>query len=263
MVRKIATRCACEEDEWHLQTCYGRANRLKAAAITKKHAAIKGMPRIPQKEAECITQAILDMKGATAKKHKDAHAKEQLRLLGKPLTYRGSTATWKRRMGKHDDWTKEPAYQLQCPGKVLLKDLACPACMKLNPINGLKMHKNSAFSNLKCKACGDTTSSKNWACPCGLLWYKCSKHVREVTKATGSSRTMKRTRIHTEWGVDKPLPKARKVVDFSAVVPITQLPRQHIELPPDSKLARKFPHLVKRTAEVKCGPLRPQQTPSV
>ena len=77
-VRKVATYCIKEEQEWVLSTCYGRGNRLKNAAIGNKHAAIQGMPEIPKDEAEHILKAILEMKGAQTKKHKLAHEEGRL-----------------------------------------------------------------------------------------------------------------------------------------------------------------------------------------
>ncbi len=59
----------------HLQTCYSRANRLKQAAVTNKHVAVKGMPKISKTEVEHIIKTILAMKGTTTKKHKGALAK--------------------------------------------------------------------------------------------------------------------------------------------------------------------------------------------
>jgi len=40
-VRKINTHCIQEDREWLFQTCYARGNRLKAAAVSNKHAAVQ------------------------------------------------------------------------------------------------------------------------------------------------------------------------------------------------------------------------------
>ena len=52
LIRRVATYCTDECEEWVLNTSYGKGNRLKKTAIGNKHAAIQGMPRIPNIEAE-------------------------------------------------------------------------------------------------------------------------------------------------------------------------------------------------------------------
>ena len=48
--RNIAGTCVCEENEWIFDTCYSQANRLARAGVTNKHAGIKGMPCLSEKE---------------------------------------------------------------------------------------------------------------------------------------------------------------------------------------------------------------------
>ena len=103
IMRKIATHCLKEEEEWLLSTCYGRANRLQQAAVGNKHAAVKGMPMIPDDEASHIMKTILVMKGAQSKKSRIAHEKGELRLHRRPLTYRGTAKHWHKEMAKHEN----------------------------------------------------------------------------------------------------------------------------------------------------------------
>jgi hypothetical protein len=105
MTRMIATQCIDEGEEWILSTSYARANRLKEAAVSNKHAAIQGMPKVPQEEAEQIMKAILRMKGAYTKKHREAHEQERMRMHSKPLTFRGAAKVWATDMAKNEDWT--------------------------------------------------------------------------------------------------------------------------------------------------------------
>ena len=55
--------CVASFDDWHLSTCYSRANRLKNFAVINKHAAIQGMPEISRKDVEIISKTVVTMKG--------------------------------------------------------------------------------------------------------------------------------------------------------------------------------------------------------
>ena len=73
-VKKIR-RCSVEEeeeDEWHLQTEYNNMPRLRNLAVEGRQPAMRGMPEIVEGDAESITKAILAMRGADKKKHKQA-----------------------------------------------------------------------------------------------------------------------------------------------------------------------------------------------
>lgn len=87
-----------------MSTCYGRANRLKEAAIGNKHAAIQGMLKIQKDEAVHIMKTILEMmKGAQTKKLRQAHEQGSLNLQQRPLTFRGTAKHWCKNMANHDD----------------------------------------------------------------------------------------------------------------------------------------------------------------
>lgn len=118
------------------------------------------MPMIPKQEVEGITKTVFAMGGANSKKHKDAHAKGQERLQGKPLSYRGSTEIWKRQIGRHEDWTQALAHHLDKAEAIQLKSIVCPQCTKLHLVHGMSFKKDSICSNLKCMNCGVTASSR-------------------------------------------------------------------------------------------------------
>ena len=80
---------------------------MKDVAIGNKRAAVQGMPKAPKEEAEHIMKAILEMKGAQTKKHKQAHEQGSLALHRKPLTFRGVAMESHKDMAKHEDRTMD------------------------------------------------------------------------------------------------------------------------------------------------------------
>ena len=87
--RKIALICLDEHDDWHLQVSYRRRNRLQSMAISNKHAAIKGTPEVTDEEKMLVAQALLAMRGASTKKHKEMHQKDELAALAKASVIQG------------------------------------------------------------------------------------------------------------------------------------------------------------------------------
>ena len=69
-VRNIKRHCVGTGDEWLLDTCYGRGNRLKEAGVANKHAAAQGLPRIPEGDAQRIMEVIQKMRGSVNTKQK-------------------------------------------------------------------------------------------------------------------------------------------------------------------------------------------------
>ena len=247
--RKIAALCVREQDEWHFHSAVGRGNRLKQAGVSNKHAAIKGIPKIPSNEAELITTAILAMKGAGAKKHRDAHQKGKLTLRSKPLAYRGAAASWKQHVAKHANWTAQPATPIEEVEEQIIWRVLCPVCSAPHVTAGRQAQQRSRFSNFKCAKCGCTKSAKLWSCPCGRFWQKCQLHVMAPTERRPKGRlSTRRGRLACdERGVDLPLPKRRKFRDADGDFFATRPPGRCIALVPGSKLAAKFPHLVRGT----------------
>ena len=68
-MRKLAMECIDETQEWIFDTCYSRKNRLLQAAVSNKHAGIKGMPVLTQCEKELVMRILLEIKGKSIKKH--------------------------------------------------------------------------------------------------------------------------------------------------------------------------------------------------
>ena len=241
-VRRVATHCINEEQEWVFNTSYARENRLRKAAIGNKHAAIQGMPRITKDEAKHIMNTILEMKGARTKKQKSAHEQGNLKLIRKPLTFRGTARHWHRDMAKHANWTIDDINLIKHEVEQKpLKSITCPKCLETTSSKNMKLKVNLNFSNLKCPRCKATNSSRKWLCGCGILWYKCDVHHR-ITNSHECKSKPSRKRKCTERGLDIPLPKFRK---HSQQAFSETYERREWGPPPGSKLAAKFPHLVK------------------
>ena len=105
-VRKITKQCTKEEDEVYTSVSYARTNRLQDLAITNKHAAVKGTPIIEEKDTRVIVKAILAMRGVNQKKHHLLHEEGHLKLIPRPMAYKGTAHAWLRNLGgveQHED----------------------------------------------------------------------------------------------------------------------------------------------------------------
>ena len=89
-MRKVVRRNVKEEDEKFFQTSYARVNSLKKLAVQNKHAAITGLPNLPEAMAKEVAKAIVILKGIYQKKHRAAHGEGNLMLLPKSMAYKGS-----------------------------------------------------------------------------------------------------------------------------------------------------------------------------
>ena len=95
-----------------MEVSYTRGNRLQKLAISNKHAGINGTPVISRCDAELITKAILAMRGINQKKHKAEHDAGMLKLIPRPMAYKGMAHAWLRNLGRldeYDDWTAKPS----------------------------------------------------------------------------------------------------------------------------------------------------------
>ena len=246
-VRRVAMHCCSEDQEWCFATTYSRQNRLKELAICNKHAGFRRMPYVEKETATVVVKCILDMKGATTRKHKNAHEKGALRLKAKPLTYRGGQA-WEKRLHILNDWVSnpvEPMGKAATQKSTSLEIVKCPSCSRGQDVRNSKLFVNSAISNIKRKHCGDTSSARKWACTCGTLWFKRGTHVHRRGEASGplvcQTRKVKR---HNVSGTDKPPPKCRKTEQVCSVFELGSDTQPRVRLRQGSKLAAKFPYLV-------------------
>ena len=133
---------------------------------------------------------------------------------------------------------------------IKLRHMGCPECHNRIEVKNLKLVKGAQFSNLACPACKKVTNSKFWRCDCKHLWHKCSLHVKgSEGKELLPREKQKRRNQHVEKGVDKPLPKLRRIEGNAIDDGSSTRDYFRISLPPGSTLALRFPHLVKNVEE--------------
>ena len=259
-IRLVAKVSTDEADEWHLATCTNVSNRLQPMAIASRQPAIQGMPALTYDEECYVPQALLAMRGINQKIHKARHSEGILKLTPKPFAFKGTSHAWMRNLKKPsgiNDWTKEPALpDGPLPIQKQLKTIACPECGRSQSTKSHKLQVKVGFCQMTCqnKECRNVSSTKHWKCPCGMRWHKCEMHVQQnlflqslgiQTVQAVPKRGVKR--FCTVRGIEQPKPQSRKFFNFSltailnSAVPI----QQEANLVPGSKLAAKFPHLVK------------------
>lgn len=157
----------------------------------------KACRTIPSTRRRRLPNAVLATTGARTNKHKDAHQKL---IAIEKQTYRGSATAWRLAMGMHEDWLVHPAPPLVREEiETQLRCILCPACSSSILTKGAENKQTPHFPHLRCRCCEEATSSQRWACPCGLLWYKCGQHVLQVTIATGRSATRKGNVSIVRW----------------------------------------------------------------
>ena len=104
LLRKIAKHAVWESDEWRLQTDTARKPRLRGLAVDGRAPAIRGMPIVEEEDAKAIVRAVLAMRGADKKKHKEALEEGTLKLPLKKLPMQGVVQTWRLACGQSDKW---------------------------------------------------------------------------------------------------------------------------------------------------------------
>ena len=173
--RKIAKHCTEREEEVHTKVSYTRGNRLQKLAISNKHAGINGTPIISKIDAELITKAMLAMRGINQKQHKAEHDTGELKLMPRPMAYKGMAHAWLRNLGKldeYDDWTAKPMKpdtpEIQ---QKELKVVKCPSCNEAQSTKDHKLQGLAGHSQLKCQACQEVTSTYDWLCACEIQWF--------------------------------------------------------------------------------------------
>ena len=145
-----------------------------------------------------------------------------------------------------DVWTEGP---MQKDGRMTkecnkLETLYCPNCPGRYEIGQSKLRTNKGhFSKLKCQACGEANSSRQWACSCGSLWTKCLRHMLWNPRIDKDMKRRLNTASSSTQGVDKPFPKRRKLHDQNFAIAISAPEPKRIRLNLGTKLAERFPHL--------------------
>ena len=201
------------------------------------------------------------MRGVNQRKHKAMHEEGVLKLLPRPMAYKGTAHAWLRNLGRREeqeDWTKEP--RNPDPPQVareILKEIMCPECEGTQSTKDHRLLSKTVFSQMKCQTCHEVNSIMRWNCMCGIKWFRCGLHVRRnlmqefshVEYSQGIRNMPKRgASMSQEHVIDRPMPTKRHV-DGKAVNQSLQVEQRGF-LFPNSSLAQRFPHHVKRGAEV-------------
>ena len=253
--RKVAQHCIAKEDEWQLQPCEARKNRMEALAICNKHAGIKGMPRLNDQEAKRVTAAVLAMRGVNQKKQKLAHQEGNLKLHRRPMAYKGLSRAWLRNLTKashQDDWTvRSKTPDKPESAKIPLKRIGCPKCSFMQDTAKHRLRAKIGYGQMTCQRCRHATKSSTWTCECSVEWHKCHMHVHAnyLGKVSPWGKASKRGIDVFSRGTNEPLPKQRRVEENAIAISDTSLPNIRMELRPGTVMHRlfadKFPHLVK------------------
>ena len=158
-MRRIAAEWVQEEHEWILDTCYSRANRLKTAGISNKHAGGKGMPKLDKEERVLIMQTLMSLRGKGTAKHREAQAKGKLKIKKAPLTYSHIMDPVEDLVGRMQSRTNTSAATFmqkdEKPKK--LNDICCPKCMEGKSTEGIQIKSNNQFSNILCGHCSEVS----------------------------------------------------------------------------------------------------------
>ena len=93
--------------------------------------------------------------------------------------------------------------------------ICCPQCNEQTTADRCKRWSTYTFSNLKCTECDEVSSTKEWRCTCGSLWFKCPLHRMssgrrmKVSKHKHNIRAYQRKLLAMKFGTDKPKPHHR------------------------------------------------------
>ena len=223
------------------------------------HASVKGMPVIDPRLSKDVAQHLVSFQGlirTTKLKEKweqqqlVAHHKPfRLKCLLHPLTVFIDPCA--------NSCNTQPSVNSK---QYAIESLSCPICDNDLETGRLALHRRQCFSNLTCKRCEITNSSRNWLCSCGVEWPKCPRH-QPISKRPKLSHTSRKHMLKRKWGESKPLPQTpsmpynvmktssskRMKVSLEPTLP----PVKRIRLATGSKLALKFPHLVQESIPIK------------
>ena len=141
--------------------------------MENRQAAIRGMPRPSEEDAEKIMKMIMAMRGLDKKKHLEAWERGELNVLPQKLKMQGSAQAWRRAVIKGEVWNKEKEEDHN--ETLVLRDSSCPECHTSQKTVAMKLKASEGFSNIKCRnaECKKVTVSSSWRCRCRRKWVKC------------------------------------------------------------------------------------------
>ena len=221
-VRWIAAHGVRTSEEWKLQTSYSRANRLSALGISNKHAAVRGMPNLTQKQAEAVANLIMHERGLLhKKKDKASWAAQHLQVISRPYCFKGTLMKIKKDL-LLENWQKPKEESLMpimdhdtkmlnfFPSLRRLEEVYCPTCGHGATTMKGKSKVSDLNSNVRCKRCQQSCKSKIWQCSCGEPWPKCETHRRQlIQKQTVVPKKRRQVDLIKKIGTNRPLPKRK------------------------------------------------------
>lgn len=131
-----------------------------------------------------VTEALIAMRGAPKKKHKEQHKKGDLQLLETPLSYKGTSIPWLKRTTHQEDWLKALRITWQKYFRQKrMREIFCPECSAEHAASNWNLKVKVGFFNLTCKQCRTVTKTSTRSCACGALWHKCGVHQHSMQEA--------------------------------------------------------------------------------
>ena len=224
------------------------------------HASIKGMHVISKEFARKVAEHVLHLQGHLRnKKAQAAWAAGALQVIHKPLYLKANRIDFAV-VGNMANECHELAILHPRDTDMPIISLCCPTCSFQRKACGFSLYRNACFSNVICNRCKVVHSSRKWLCECGVAWTKCDKHI-PITRKRKAQFTDRRVALRRKFGTDKPFPVSRKrdVISVSQRTASNEAvssnahaePCKRMCLRPGTKLAQRFPHLVKRAGPIK------------
>ena len=261
-VRKIKKHAVKKEDEWMFDTCYVPKNRLKDAAFENRQAAIQGMPCLDDKDAEAVMRLMIALRGINSKKQIEEWKEGRLKVLPQKLRLQKMAAGWSKAVTIGEDWIGEceGLQQMTFTQQMPLASIICPKCGNGQDPKGMKLITSAGFSNVRCSQCEEVSQSSIWNCRCRIPWIKHPRHEHKVTtnaaKPNGRIHRNRTGKSFDKRGRDVPVPIKHQHVQHNSTSPRivftgfeVKSAVSKIRLEPGwSRLAAKFPHLVKAAA---------------
>ena len=256
-VKKLRLFNVARSDEWMFEPSLARANRLRPIGVTNMHASIKCIPLVGSVFSRSVAEQIVRMQGhISSNKSQSAYANGTLSVVHKPFHLKRNVPEFSPQ-GDGANQAAEFDDSKPSDRSMPIDSLICPVCMHERAATNFTLHRHSSFSNMKCLRCCTVQTTRLWLCTCGITWSKCTKHVVRSLKRKAAFID-RRVALTRKYGTPKFFPAYRqgtllasapKRAAANGIQEVSTCKR--ICLPPESKLGRKFPHLVKRDSPTK------------
>ena len=67
-----------------------------------------------------------------------------------------------------------------CASRSRVTFFHCPACRMAEVSSNKGFHRQQLDLKIKCPICTKNTLAKDWTCPCGDPWFRCSEHAYDT-----------------------------------------------------------------------------------